>query len=105
MTGWCCGASYCRHYKPASVMELSEITRWWMIPYSFAITGTVIGAAAGVVLITLFAQKMLRDEVAQLYDKETSDVGELARLVGINERKVQRIIKGLVSRGKIAHEG
>ncbi len=61
IAGWFCGAYYCRYCKPAYMMELSEITRWWMMPYTFAKTGIVVGAVAGLVLIALAAaRKTLR---------------------------------------------
>ncbi len=60
IAGWYCGASYGRYCKPVYMMELSEITRWWMMPYTFAKTGIVVGAAAGLVLIALAARKTLR---------------------------------------------
>ncbi len=61
IAGWCCGASYCRYCKPVYMMELSEITRWWMMPYTFAKTGIVVGGVAGLVLIALVAaRKTLR---------------------------------------------
>ncbi len=61
IAGWCCGASYCKYCKPAYMMELSEITRWWMMPYAFAKTGIVVGGVAGLVLIALVAaQKAYR---------------------------------------------
>ncbi len=57
IAGWCCGASYCRYCKPAYMMELSEITRWWMMPHTFAKTGIVVGGLAGLVLIALISRK------------------------------------------------
>jgi hypothetical protein len=60
IAGWCCGASYYRYCKPAYMMELSEITRWWMMPYTFARIGIVVGGLAGLVLIALAARKTLR---------------------------------------------
>ncbi len=60
IAGWCCGASYCKYCKPAYMMELSEITRWWMMPHTFAKTGIIAGGILGLVLIALAARKTLR---------------------------------------------
>jgi len=60
IAGWCCGASYCKYCKPAYMMELSEITRWWMMPYTFARIGIIVGGVVGLVLIALAARKTLR---------------------------------------------
>ncbi len=43
------------------MMELSEITRWWMMLHAFAKTGIVVGGVVGLVLIALVAaRKALR---------------------------------------------
>ncbi len=60
IAGWCCGASYCKYCKPAYIIDLSEITRWWMMPYTFAKTGIIVGGVVGLVLIALAARKALR---------------------------------------------
>ncbi len=60
IAGWWCGVSYCRYCKPVYMMELSEITRWWMMPYTFARIGIVVGGVVGLVLIALAARKTLR---------------------------------------------
>jgi len=101
LTGLCVGNAYVEHFEPVYMDDLSELSRWRLMPYEFAKDVAIIGLVVGAIVIALINSKLLSQRVASLYEKEVMGLKDIAQALGRSERQIQKVIKKLTPKRKI----
>jgi len=104
LLGWYGGNLYVEHFEPAYFSGLNEFRQWSLMPYGLAKTGAIIGAVAGAITIAVLTRKLLRTRIVSLYKKEVIKPEDIARVIGKNERQIQRVINKLAKKGEIVRQ-
>lgn len=99
--GWCTGNVYVEHFEPVYMDNLSELSRWRLMPYYFARNGAIVGVLAGAIMITIINSNLLSRRTASLYEKGVTEPRDIARLLGKNVRQIKKKINKLAKKGKI----
>ncbi len=95
------GASFKAIFEPAYLFGLEEIKTWYFMPSTFAFYGFYAGAILGVLLIYRYSQRILKDQIRDLYEKGQEKPEQLARQLFQNERKIRWMLSRMIEKGEL----
>lgn len=93
VAGFLLGDTYVEYLKPAYMNDLGQLSYWELLPYRFAKDCAIFGIVAGIIIIAIVKNKLLRHNIVSLYEKGVSEPRSIARRLGRSEEQIQRVIK------------
>ena len=98
------GGIYVEHCEPVHLSDLNEIMHWYMMPWTFARAGAIVGVLAGLLAIRIAETIFLNRAVTSLYENDVVEAADIARILGASVRQIQRRMNRLARREVITYQ-
>jgi hypothetical protein len=98
------GRIYASQVEPLYVRDLRELAGWQVIPHTFATSGAVVGAVAGLLLIVILHRKSLTEKVISRIKASVLSPPQMTETIEATDEQIPQVGAGPSRSGRVIQE-
>jgi hypothetical protein len=98
LAGFLLGNTYVKYFGQVYINNLSQLYFWESMPRRAALSCAIVGVIAGVIIVKIIEQKLLKRNIISFLNKGVTDPKVIAHHFATSEKEIQKKVKRLISK-------